>query len=254
MDDVVIDGARLAVEGAVEPDKPVIFAVHGAGGGAWLWRGMRSALGKNASLIAIDLPCHCSSGGKGSSSIAEYREVVRKVVRSMGLEKPIAMGHSMGGAIVIDWALNAPEELSGLILVGAGARLRVASGIFQAVKENFEGYITAMEKIAFGKDTPPEVLKEASEHFRLENPETIFGDFTACDKFDVIKEISKINLPTLILCGSADMLTPSKYSDYLAKNIPRADLVIFSGAGHTLSLERPQEAVEAIVDWLKKLS
>jgi len=254
MYEIIIDDARINIEGAIEPDKPVIFAVHGAGGGAWLWRKMRVAFGGNASLLAIDLPDHCSSGGKGSSSITEYREVVRKVVRKMGLDKPIAMGHSMGGAIVIDWALNNPEELSGLVLVGTGARLRVASGIFQAVKENFEGYIQAMEKIAFGKDTSPEVLKEASNYFRLVNPETIFGDFTACDKFDVIKEISKITLPTLILCGGADMLTPPKYSDFLAKNISRSDLVVISGAGHTLSLEKPQEAADAITDWLKKLS
>ncbi len=250
MADVTIDGIRVVLEGEITSGGPVIFAVHGSGGGAWLWRRMRNALAERASIIAVDLPGHGATGFKGLTSIEDYRETVRTVAGELGLERPFAMGHSMGGAVILDWAINYPEELAGLVLVATGARLRVKQGIFQSIKENYDGYLAGLEKAAFGEDVPNDVLEETRKHSKLASSETTYNDFVACDNFDIMEEIERINLPALVLCGDSDLLTPLKYSEYSARKMPDAQLKTFPGAGHMLPVERPAQAADAIMDWL----
>jgi len=252
MAELTIDGVKVFVEGEVPSDGAVILAVHGSGGGAWMWRRMRNELGEKASLLAVDLPGHGASEGRGASSIKEYREIVRTIARELELDRPFAMGHSMGGGVALDWGLNHPEELSGLILVATGARLRVKQGIFKTLKENYEGYLKGLEAMAFGKDVPEDILEESRENSGIASAETTYNDFTACDNFDIMEEIERIDLPTLILGGDSDPMTPLKYSEYLERKMPRAQLVTIPGGSHMLAVEHSKEAASAVADWLKK--
>ena len=79
------------------------------------------------------------------------------------------------------------------------------------------------------------------------------GDFRACDAFDVMGRLGEIELPTLVLCGESDALTPPKYSHFLAGNIPGARLEMVEAAGHMLMLEQPARAGEAIAAFLETL-
>jgi pimeloyl-ACP methyl ester carboxylesterase len=248
----IADGTNLNIEGDIIPGSKIIFAIHGAGSGAWFWRKMRDPLAKSdISLLAIDLPGRGESEGQGRLSVEEYRDVLRDLVKRLGLTRPIAMGHSMGGGIALDWAINYPAELSGLILVGTGARLRVNPLILNSIKENYDGYLAGMEKMAFGKNPSPEAVRELTEQSKKVPLEIAYNDFMGCDKFDAIKDVPKISLPTLILCGDADMLTPLKYSEFLRKNIVGSDLKIIPDAGHILPLEAPEKVAEEICRWLK---
>jgi pimeloyl-ACP methyl ester carboxylesterase len=78
----------------------------------------------------------------------------------------------------------------------------------------------------------------------------LLGDFTACDRFDVMERLGEIEAPTLVVAGSADQLTAAKYARFLAKRIADARLVIIEGAGHMMMLERPIETAEAVQDFL----
>jgi len=253
MPEVNVENVRVVVEGELRGDGVPIIAMHGAGGGAYLWRLMREPLGLNAPLLAVDLPGHGASEGDGYSSVADYLRVVRGIAKGLGAKRPIAMGNSMGGAIALDWALNYPDELSGLVLVGTGARLRVKPAIFDSINENYQGYLQGLEKVAFGPNPPQEGMKIAQENANSATPDTTFNDFKACDNFDIMEDLSKIHLPTLVLCGDADLLTPIKYSEYLERVMPRAQLKVFPGAGHMLPLERPRQAADAIIEWLKSV-
>ncbi len=62
-------------------------------------------------------------------------------------------------------------------------------------------------------------------------------DLLACDKFDVMDQVHKIKLPTQVVCGSHDVMTPEKYSDYLASEIKRARENIITGGGHFVQLD-----------------
>ena len=72
------------------------------------------------------------------------------------------------------------------------------------------------------------------------------SDFLCCDRFDVMKEVEKINLPTLILCGEDDQLTPVKYSQFLQSRIKVSRLEVLPHAGHMVMMESPQAFNEKI--------
>jgi pimeloyl-ACP methyl ester carboxylesterase len=68
-------------------------------------------------------------------------------------------------------------------------------------------------------------------------PEVLYGDYLACDRFDMMNEVEKIGLPTLILCGQEDGMTPVKYSQFLLQRIKGSRLEILPGAGHMVMIE-----------------
>ena len=67
----------------------------------------------------------------------------------------------------------------------------------------------------------------------------LYGDLMACDAFDVMDQLSKLSLPTLIVCGSDDQMTPLGYSEFLREHITGAHLGVVPNAGHMVMLEQP---------------
>jgi pimeloyl-ACP methyl ester carboxylesterase len=81
-------------------------------------------------------------------------------------------------------------------------------------------------------------------------PEVLYGDFMACDRFDLINEVEKIIFPTLLLCGDDDQLTPVKYSQFLHSRIKGSKLEILPNAGHMVMMEAPQAFNEKIREFI----
>ncbi|HOP86503.1 MAG TPA: alpha/beta hydrolase, partial [Syntrophorhabdaceae bacterium] len=82
--------------------------------------------------------------------------------------------------------------------------------------------------------------------------EVIYKDFFACDNFNVMNTINSISLPTLIICGKEDALTPPKYAEFLQKQIKNSTLVLIEDSGHVPLLERPEEVNNAIEKFIKQ--
>jgi pimeloyl-ACP methyl ester carboxylesterase len=84
-------------------------------------------------------------------------------------------------------------------------------------------------------------------------PSTFLADFHACNGFDMMSRLGEIAVPTLVVTGDEDRLTPLKYGEYLATNIPGAVLKIIHGAGHLAMLEKPTEVNAVITAFLHSL-
>ena len=84
-------------------------------------------------------------------------------------------------------------------------------------------------------------------------PAVDLNDLKACDTFDVMDEVKNISLPTQVVCGSEDVMTPVKYSNYLAGNIKNAREEIIPGGSHFVQLERYQQVNEQIERFLATL-
>ena len=225
-----------------------LLFIHGAGGGADLWRFQAAHF---ANSVAVDLPGHPK--GHGFHSVEDYASWVRGYVYARELAPVILVGHSMGGAISQWLAINHPEMLQGLVLVSTGARLRVAPQIFQVLEGDYDKAVDFMLGNSFGPEASPDLLEEV-KRLRLRVPrETVLGDFQACDRFDVMDRLGDIAAPTLIICGSADKMTPIKYCQYLLSRIAGSRLEEIPGAGHNVMLEKPIEFNNALEGFLKDL-
>jgi pimeloyl-ACP methyl ester carboxylesterase len=78
-------------------------------------------------------------------------------------------------------------------------------------------------------------------------------DLKACDRFDIRDRLKEILLPTLIVCGKEDLLTPLKYSEYLKENIADSRLKVISQAGHMVMAERPQLLNRALESFIAEI-
>jgi len=238
------------VGGKPAPEKTAVVFVHGAGRTRHVWRHQLGLDVPGFYQVAVDLPGHGRSAGHGYATIAEYRDFLRDFLAAVGLGRVVIAGHSMGGAIALDLALKYPELLRGLVLVGTGARLRVAPFVLEAVRK---GEARALGKYSYAPGTDPALVAEAEKEFDLMSKEVRYKDFLACDRFDVMGRLGEIRTPTLILCGEEDVLTPVKYARYLEGNIPGARMVTVSAAGHMVMWEQAEAVNRALVEFLGAL-
>jgi pimeloyl-ACP methyl ester carboxylesterase len=232
--------------------RPPLLLIHGAGGTHMHWPAALRRLA-DWNVYALDLPGHGKSPGPGRDSIAAYCDVVYGVIQALGLERAVLAGHSMGGAIVQEFALHYPGRLAGIVLVGTGARLRVAPAILDGIRSDFPATARTIADWVHDKNTP-EQLKRLYLRSVLENdPQVMYGDFYACDQFDRRADVARIETPALVVCGSNDVMTPPKFSEALAQSLPRARLALIPNAGHMVALEAPEAVAEAVADFLGTL-
>lgn len=245
MPTLAVNGQTLHyVEAGAGPATLVL--VHGSGGRHDVWTPQLERLGDVARVVALDLPGHGGSSGDGCRRIDDYAAAVSNVVSSLGRGPVVLGGHSMGGAIVQAVALSTPHQVRGLVLVGTGARLRVLPKILELMENDYAEGVVFLTGYAWSPSSA-ESLKEAGRRALLQTRASVTsGDFTACDRFDVMSALGRIQAPTLVLVGEDDRLTPPKYADYLAAHIPRARLSHVPRAGHYVQLEQPEAVNEAI--------
>lgn len=224
-----------------------LLFIHGAGGGSATWQ---LQLRHFEGSVAIELPGH--PNGLGLKTIPEYVTVVEDYVRHNMIEDPVLVGHSMGGAISIEYALRNPE-LAGLVLVGTGARLRVHSDILAKINEDYNEAAKLIASWSVSPKSDPIFIDRLAAEILKVKPEVTYGDFLACNEFDRMSEVERISAPTLVVCGADDQLTPVKYSQYLHQHIRNSKLIVIPGAGHSVMLERHREFNAALAAFLASL-
>ena len=204
------------------------------------------------SAKAIDMPGH--PDGKPCDNVDGYVEWVRGFIKARRYKNVILCGHSMGGAIAMTYALKYPEELKGLVLIGTGARLRVHPYYLERCREPGEGNLPWLEgHMEYYSDVSAEVFPVIKQRALEVGPQVELKDLTACDNFDVMDRVGEISLPTHVICGSDDVMTPVKYSDYLAGSIEGASKAIIPGGTHFVQLEKYQKVNEEIEAFLASL-
>ena len=202
------------------PRNPLVF-IHGAGESSRVWQSQLDHFGASRAF-PIDLPGH---GERADTlppevSVLDYARVAHEIIfRELHLNAPIIAGHSLGGAIALTMALEYASQLSGLILIGTGARLRVR----------------------------PDILEEARRASVV-----TYRDWVACNAFDIMDRLTEIHLPTLIICGADDRQTPVKYSQYMHDRLEGSTLSVIANAGHDVQLEQPERVNQAIDVWLAR--
>jgi pimeloyl-ACP methyl ester carboxylesterase len=252
-----VNGTALQV---LEPESkgtgkdPSLLFIHGAGGNGEIWERQAEFFKGKHSAFRLDLPGHGGSDPQGEDRVSSYAEWVRLISEKLFPKRPfVLVGHSMGGAIVLELALTPPEGLKGIVLVGSGAKLAVTHAIFQMLSENPEAFFETIGQFAFSSAAPMALRERFIRLSRQCPPHVIFNDFKACDHFDIRSRLIEIKLPTLVLCGEEDQLTPVKSSRYLHENMSTSRLVLIPHAGHMVMAEQPDKMNEALETFLNSL-
>lgn len=231
--------------------KPAIVLIHGAGGDHLHWPYNLRRLG-DYRVYAPDLPGHGKSAGIGEQTVKGYAEAIIRWLDAIGVAWAITVGHSMGGAIAQTLALDYPEYVTGLVLVSTGARLAVNPELLEqlSVAASAETAIKQIVKWSYAKNADKSLVKQVQKRFLETRPAVTHGDFVACDAFDAGERLGEIKVPTCVVCGTEDKMTPTALSEGLAARIPKASLTLVPGAGHMVMLEKPDAVAKTMWEFL----
>jgi pimeloyl-ACP methyl ester carboxylesterase len=233
-------------------ERPLVF-IHGSGDSGRIWRSQVDYFGP-ARAFAIDLPGH---GERADTlppevSVLDYTRAARAIIwNELRLDHPIIAGHSLGGAIALMMGLEYGNDLGGLILIGTGARLRVHPDLLEGARTTSDGATRQLKSLAFAPGHAETMLDDMlAEEQARPTPSMLYRDLAACNIFDCMARLAEIALPTLIICGTEDRLTPVKYSQYMHDHIAGSSLRLIPDAGHYVMREQPQEVNRTIEEWL----
>ena len=203
---------------------------------------------------AVDLPGH--PDGRPCDTIRGYTDWLHAYIEDKGYRDVVLAGHSMGGAIALQYAFTYPESALGLVLIATGARLRVAESMLEQSRAAETDPSPWLESYQLSLSGVEPSLRSRLVERRMEvGPAVQLNDLLCCDAFDVMDRIHLIQVPTLVISGSRDDVTPVKYASYLANRIPNARSEIIEGATHAIVLEKPTEvngAMERFVGGLNR--
>jgi pimeloyl-ACP methyl ester carboxylesterase len=234
--------------------RPTLVMIHGAGGRSRIWKNQVRPLNDFMNTLALDLPGHGKTLGQGKSIVGEYSQWLGSILGVLFNKPVFLMGHSLGGAIVQEIALSHPKLLKGVILVATGPVLRVAPMFLEGFLNKFEETVDMVMGYAYASDPDLSLVHEGAALMKEAGAEVVYNDFLACDRFDRSKDLERINLPCLIVCGEEDKLTPPALSDTLNKTIKESALTILPSAGHHVMIESHEAFNECIKDFVRRES
>ena len=159
----------------------------------------------------------------------------------------------MGGAIALQAAISGIRGLEALILAGTGAKLKVSPVILDGIGLRFREFAPELVDWMMARSTDHLLREDLTRDVLSTRPSTFAADFRACDAFDVRERLGAISVPTLVIVGDDDRLTPLRYAEFLAMNIRGAVLKIIHDAGHVAMLEKPTEVNNVIASFVHSL-
>ena len=223
--------------------------IHGSGATGKVWRYQTAVF---ADAVAIDLPGR--PDGEFCTTIEQAVDWLKAYVDDHQLIDLVLVGHSLGTAIALQYALTYPQELKGLVLIGGGARLRVhpdTLGFLEKTIENPE--IFPQMFTDSWQNIPADFATELRAEALKLGPAVFLNDMRSCDAFDVIEYLGQILTPSLAITGTEDVMTPPKYAEFLRDRMPNTEAVFIEGGTHFVFGEYPKQVNESIQAFLNRL-
>lgn len=266
----VSDGGRihLVERGA----GPALVLVHGITLGVATWTPQLHSLADRYRVIAVDQRGHGQSiAGDGGYSMERLADDLAEVLDDLDVTGAVLVGHSMGGMVSQLMAVRHPDVLrrhvGGLVLVataagplvpglgGAAAAEILASGAGRGLRraerrgkgiifnDDFGAWVT---RVSFGSRPAPADLELTRSMIGAMSPGALAGLIGPLLAFDVRHRVHRIDLPTMIVVGTRDVLTPPRMARAMHELIPGSELVVIPGCGHMVMLERPEKLAELL--------
>ena len=257
------DGAKLEVLVAGPPDGPTVVLPHCWGGTRALWGAVaRRLVQTRHQVVLYDQRGHgTSSMGLSPSTTDRLGDDLRAVLEAVDVRDAVLAGHSMGGMTVQALAVNHPDVIDArvraLVLVATSAHAlprplaaaladrALGDRMLSPWAKNAVGL--AFTRGAVGRKVYRPHVEATRDAFFGTSGKVRSGFLVAISNMDYRKGLASITVPTTVLVGTRDGLTPPRMARVLAEGIPKAELIVLPDAGHMLPLEEPEAVTAAIV-------
>jgi 3-oxoadipate enol-lactonase len=200
-------------------------------------------------VVRVEHPGH---GGTPVEAVADVADLARRVLARVEAERFSFVGLSLGGAVGMRLALDAPERIDRLVLLCTSASFAPAEMWRErAALVRADGLEPLVDTVLARWFTPalPDV-RRFREMFLATDPEGYARCCDALAAWDARDELERIEAPTLCVAGADDPSTPPAELEAIASPIPRARLEVVEGARHLANAERPDEVNRLLLEHL----
>ncbi len=261
-------GYRMAGNG------PVVLLIHGIAGSSRAWRAVMPTMAERFTVIAPDLIGHGESAKPvGDYSLGAHASGMRDLLGALGVEQASVVGQSFGGGVALQLAYQHPECCERLVLVDSGGLGREVSWMLRFMTLPGSEYLMPLLFPWFVRSTGDEVSRRLHRQGvrmgRLAEMWNAYASLTESEnRHAFVRTIRAVidpggqtvsasdrlylaaEMPTLIVWGDQDTIIPVSHAYAAHEAIPGSRLEIIEGAGHFPHVERPEQFLDAVLDFL----
>ncbi|MDQ0808924.1 sigma-B regulation protein RsbQ [Streptomyces sp. B3I7] len=251
-------------------DGPVVLLAHGFGCDQNMWRLVEPALAERHRVVAFD---YVGSGGSDLSawdaerysSLRGYARDVVEVCEELDLRRAVFVGHSVSAMVGVLAAEAAPERIGAMAMVTpspcyvdddgyrGGFTREDIDELLGSLESNYLGWSSAMAPVIMGNPERPELGQELTNSFCATDPDIarVFARTTFLS--DSRDDLARVNVPTLVMECSEDVIAPREVGAYVHAAIPGSRLVTLDATGHCPQLSAPEATVRELLGFLREL-
>lgn len=253
-----LEWKEAIVEAREAGSGPAVVLVHGYPLDGAMWSGVARVLASKFRVLKPDLPGHGENTVPPPSSLEGHADFLEALLA--GLPGPVGLaGFSMGGYVALALMKRRPEKVRALALADSRARADDEAGRAkrdEAIATVRSGGAAPIAQAMLPRLLSPEgskradLIERANRIMTRQKPGTLEADLAAMrDRPDQMASLPSIAVPTLVVVGELDVLTPPAESQAMAAAIPGARLVTIPGTGHLAPMERPRVVAAALGDF-----
>jgi 3-oxoadipate enol-lactonase len=238
---------RTEVAGSGPPDW---LCLHGLVDRLEIWDQLWEPLARRGRVMRVDQRGH----GKSDAPAGPYRRQdlaadAATLLDTLGSERAVLVGHSMGGIVSMATALDHPDRVVGLVLIGTASQCsEKVAGWYERIARAGERDGTAgLARAIYGERTRKQVTGDARGIAHVTRTLKSLHDDPLTPK------LGNISCPVLLLVGESDPMGP-RASEIIAERLPNARLEVVPNSGHWLHVEQPEAVLRALDAWIPTLS
>lgn len=276
-----VEGLQFVPDGPVMREKPVCFVLHGGPRADHSHMLSVSPLSELMQLVYID-DRNCGRSeiiDPKTNSIKQNADDIEALRQYLGLEKIFILGQSYGGMKAMRYLIDHPEHLYGAVIACTTASAdgldtkRVAKHVaewgtpeqyqiwttnaLQRGEISFMDYMEKMAPLYHGKGKFDLQATLVGNQRSLKNDDVIqyqmSGELASMDTFNMLPELTEVDLPCLVLCGERDFITDLEANYEIHKAIPNSEFYAVKDASHEIFEDFPQEVFPVITDFIKRV-
>jgi sigma-B regulation protein RsbQ len=247
--------------------KTTLVLAHGFGTDQRAWHHQEAALTGQHRLILFD---HVGAGSSDVSaysphryrSLHSYADDLLEILAELDVENVLYIGHSMSGMIGLLAALLCPARFSRMIFINASPRYlndgdyhggfeqREIDEMIAAMVGNYQLWASGFAGLMAGNPERPELVQSFTATLAATRPDIAVAVMRLLFQSDHRAELSRLEIPTLILQSSHDIAVPRQVGEYLTQKIPNATLRMLDARGHLPHMSVPDAVLDAISSFL----
>lgn len=249
--------------------QPILFA-HGFGCDQNMWRFVAPRFEADYRVILFD---HVGAGRSDLSAydrhrystLQGYADDVLQICAALDLDDVVFVGHSVSAMIGVLAAAREPDRFASLVLVGPSPRYINDEGyvggfeaadiddLLRSLESNYLGWSAAMAPAIMGRPDQPELGQELTDSFCRTDPDVARHFARVTFTSDNRADLARVDIPTLVLQCSDDVIAPVSVGEFVSQQMPRATLVQLEATGHCPNLSAPDETTAAIEAFLHRI-